>query len=42
MNYIYIISKLNIKDIIDFLFQKTFKLIMLKFSFYKRSLFNFL
>ena len=42
INHIYTISKLNIKDVINYIYRKTLKLIMLKFSLFKRFLINFL
>ena len=42
ISYIYAISKLNIKDVINYIYRKTFKLIMLKLLLYKKYLINFL
>ena len=40
INYIYTTSKPNIKNAINYIYRKTLKLIMLKFSFFKRFLIN--
>ena len=42
ISYIYAISKSNIRDVINYIYRKTLKLIMLKLLFLKRSLINFL
>ena len=42
INYIYATSKLNIKSVINYIYRKTLKLIMLKFSLFKRFLINLL
>ena len=42
INHIYVTSKLNIKDVMNYTYRKMLKLIMLKFSFHKRCLINFL
>ena len=40
INYIYVISKSNIRDAVNYIYRKTFKLIMLKPLFFKRFLTN--
>ena len=40
INYIYATSKLNIKDVINYIYRKMLKLIMLKFSLFKKFLTN--
>ena len=42
INHIYTTSKSNIKNVINYIYRKTLKLIMLKFSLFKRFLINFL
>ena len=42
INYIYTTSKLNIRNVINYIYRKMLKLIMLKFSLFKKFLINFL
>ena len=42
INYIYATLKSNIKNVINYIYRRTFKLIILKLSLFKRFLTNFL
>ena len=42
INYIYTILKSNIKNVINYIYRKTLKLIMLKILIFKKCLINFL
>ena len=42
INHVYAISKSNKKDVINFIYQRQFKLIMLKFLFFRKCYKDFL